>query len=166
MRIMGVDAGARRIGVAISDESRTLAQAHSVIQHSSRVADAAALAALARDNEVTHIIFGNPLLLSGRTGEQSRSARRLGGEVAKQSGLPVTYWDERLTTTGARRLMRDAGVPAKRQASVVDAAAAELILQSYLDWLKRDQPDAQATEQATERATEQATGQATGQANK
>jgi putative Holliday junction resolvase len=140
MRIMGVDAGARRIGVAISDESRTLAQAHSVIRHTSRVADAAALAALARENEVSHIVFGNPLLLSGRTGEQSRSARRLGDELARQSGLPVTYWDERLTTAAARRLMRDAGVPARRQASLVDSAAAELILQSYLDWLKREQP--------------------------
>ncbi len=140
MRIMGIDAGARRIGVALSDPSRTLAQAHSVIRHTSRLADAATLAALAREHEVTQVVVGNPLLMSGRSGEQSRSARRLGEELARQSGLPVTYWDERLTTAAARRLMRDAGLTARRQAAIVDAAAAELILQSYLDWLSRESP--------------------------
>lgn len=140
MRIMGIDAGAKRIGVALSDPSRTLAQAHSVIRHTSRLADAAALATLAREHEVTQVVVGNPLLMSGRSGEQSRSARRLGEELARQSGLPVTYWDERLTTAAARRLMRDAGLTARRQAAIVDAAAAELILQSYLDWLSRESP--------------------------
>jgi putative Holliday junction resolvase len=138
MRIMAVDAGNTRIGVALSDPSGTLAQGIGVVRHRSREADAAALAALASENEVVEIVVGLPLLLSGKPGEQARSARRLGAEVGKVSGLPVIYWDERLTTAAARRLMHEAGIPGRRQAERIDAAAAELILQNYLDWRGRE----------------------------
>lgn len=137
MRIMGVDAGNKRIGVALSDPSGTLAQGYGVVEHRSREADAAALALIARENEVAEIVVGYPLLMSGKAGEQARSAKRLGAELARASGLPVAYWDERLTTAAAHRLMREAGVPARKQGARIDAAAAELILQSYMDSQKR-----------------------------
>lgn len=133
-RIMGLDVGDRRTGVAISDQTRTLAQGIMVLQHRSREADARALAALAREHECSEIVVGLPLLLSGRPGEQARSVRRLGAELARCAGVPVVYWDERLTTAAAHRLMNDAGVSARRRSSRIDAAAAELILQSYLDY--------------------------------
>ena len=137
-RIMGLDVGDRRTGVALSDPTRTLAQGVTVLVHRSREADAQALADMATEHQVDEIVVGLPLLLSGRPGEQARSAKRLGAELARRSGLPVTYWDERLTTAAANRLMREAGVPARRRAQRIDAAAAELILQGYLDWRNRD----------------------------
>jgi putative Holliday junction resolvase len=138
MRIMALDAGNKRIGVALSDPTGTLAQGITVVRHRSREADAAALADLARENEVVEIVVGLPLLLSGKAGEQARGARRLGAEVGKASGLPVVYWDERLTTAAAHRLMHEAGIPGKKHAERIDAAAAELILQNYLDWRGRE----------------------------
>jgi putative Holliday junction resolvase len=138
MRIMALDAGNKRIGVALSDPTGTLAQGMGVVRRRSREADAAALAALARENEVVEIVVGLPLLLSGKQGEQARSARRLGAEVGKASGLPVVYWDERLTTAAAHRLMHEAGIPGRQHAERIDAAAAELILQNYLDWRGRE----------------------------
>lgn len=136
-RIMALDVGDRRTGVAISDPTSTLAQGVTVLLHRSRDADSQALIDLAVEYEVTEIVVGLPLLLSGRPGEQARAVKRLGAEVARRSGLPVTYWDERLTTAAAHKLMREAGVPARRKAQRIDAAAAELILQSYLDWRRR-----------------------------
>lgn len=133
-RIMALDVGDRRTGVAVSDPSGTLAQGVTVLQHRSRESDAQAVADLARQYEATEIVVGLPLLLSGRVGTQARSARRFGAEVARRSGLPVAYWDERLTTAAAHKLMREAEVPARRRAGRIDAAAAELILQGYLDW--------------------------------
>jgi putative holliday junction resolvase len=138
MRIMALDVGNRRTGVALSDPTGTLAQGITVVQHRSREADASALATIAHENEVVEIVVGLPLLLSGKPGEQARGARRLGSELRKVSGLPVTYWDERLTTAAAHRLMHEAGIPGRRQAERIDAAAAELILQNYLDWRKRE----------------------------
>jgi putative Holliday junction resolvase len=139
MRIMALDVGNKRIGVALSDPTETLAQGITVVYHRSRQADAEAVLALAREHEVGEIVVGYPLLLSGRPGEQARAARRLGGELARKGGLPVVYWDERLTTAAARRLMHEAGISSRNQAQRIDAAAAELILQSYLDSRKREQ---------------------------
>ena len=86
MRTMALDVGNKRIGVAVSDPSGTLAQGMTVVLHHSREADAAALAALAHENEVVEIVVGLPLLLSGKQGEQARSARRLGAELARRAG--------------------------------------------------------------------------------
>jgi putative Holliday junction resolvase len=138
MRIMALDVGNKRIGVALSDPTGTLASGVAVVAHRSREADAGAVAALARENEVAEIVVGLPLLLSGKAGEQARGAKRLGAELKRVSGLPVVYWDERMTTAAAHRLMYEAGIPGRRHAKRVDAAAAELILQSYLDWRKRE----------------------------
>ncbi len=138
MRTMALDVGNKRIGVALSDPSGTLAQGVRVVLHHSREADAAALAVFAKENDVAEVVVGLPLLLSGKQGEQARSAKRLGAELGKVSGLPVVYWDERLTTAAAHRLMHEAGIPGRRHAERIDAAAAELILQGYLDWRKRE----------------------------
>ena len=88
MRTMALDVGNKRIGVALSDPTGTLAQGITVVQHRSREADAAALAALAHENEVVEIVVGLPLLLSGKPGEQARSARRLGAELGRSAGCP------------------------------------------------------------------------------
>lgn len=138
MRTMALDVGNKRIGVALSDPTGALAQGITVVHHRSRVADAVALAALAHENEVAEIVVGLPLLLSGKPGEQARGAKRLGAELRRVSGVPVIYWDERLTTVAAHRLMHEAGIPSRRHAERIDAAAAELILQNYLDWRGRE----------------------------
>lgn len=138
MRIMSLDLGGQRIGVAVSDPEGILAQGLVVVQHRSRQADIEALTTLAQEQEVGQIVVGYPLLLSGQPGTQAQAAKRFGKELAHHSGLPVTYWDERLSTVAARRLMRDAGMSGRRQAEYIDAAAAELILQNYLDWRRRE----------------------------
>ncbi len=139
MRIMAIDLGNRRIGVAVSDPDGILAQGIATIQHRSRRADAATLAALAQEQEAGKIVLGYPLLLSGRPGEQAQAAKRFGQELARHTDLPIVYWDERLSTVAAHRLMREAGIPSRRQAERIDAAAAELILQNYLDWCRRNE---------------------------
>ena len=138
LRIMALDLGNRRIGVAVCDPDETLAQGITVIERRSRKLDLETLSSLARELAVGEMVVGYPLLLSGQPGEQARAAKRVGKAVGRSVGLPVVYWDERLTTAAARRLMREAGIPGHRQGERVDAAAAELILQNYLDWRRRE----------------------------
>lgn len=136
-RIMGLDLGSKRIGIAISDPEGILAQGLTILTHRSRQADLAAIEALAREHEVREIVIGYPLLLSGKEGKEAKSAKRFGAELARRTGLPIVYWDERLSTVAAHRLLLEAGLRSRQRAARVDMAAAELILQHYLDWRKK-----------------------------
>jgi len=134
---MALDLGSKRIGVALSDPEGILAQGLTVLTHRSRRADLEAIAALAQEHEVGEILIGYPLLLSGREGEEAQKVKRFGRALAQRTGLPVIYWDERLSTVAAHRLLQETGLGARQRAARVDMAAAELILQHYLDWRQK-----------------------------
>ena len=131
-RIIAVDLGSKRIGLALSDELGFLASSHSVLASRGRNQDARAIAAIAKENDAATIVLGLPLSLSGAEGPQVDKTRRFGSALAKH-GLEVHFWDERLTTLEAQRYLRDAGMRRAKRAQSIDAAAAAVLLQSFLD---------------------------------
>ncbi len=132
-RILALDFGARRIGLAISDPLGLTAQGLPTLERSNRERDLAALLALAREREVTLWVMGLPLHLSGTEGAQAQKVRTFGALLAARSGLPVEYWDERLTTVAAQRVLREAELSLAKRRQAVDRLAAVVLLQSYLE---------------------------------
>jgi putative holliday junction resolvase len=132
-RVLAVDPGSKRVGVALSDPSGTIAQPLTTVDAEPAETLAARLAEIARQNDATRIVVGLPRRMDGSYGPEAKAARELGDAVRKASGLPVELVDERLTTVVAERSMLAAGDKrAKRRASV-DRVAAALLLQSHLD---------------------------------
>jgi len=133
-RVMGLDYGERRIGVALSDPLGLTAQPLATLDRTASLdADLAALAALARDHAVTRIVIGLPLGLDGAHGERARVTEKFARRLERASGLPVESWDERLTSVQAERALLEADLSRRRRRQVIDRAAAMLILQSWLD---------------------------------
>jgi len=133
-RVLALDWGARRIGVALSDPTRLIAQPLLTLtrraNHRPPVGDIAALVAR---HEVALVVVGLPLGLDGEEGEAAREARALGEAVARRAGVPVTWWDERLSTAAALRSARAAGVRDRDSRARIDQMAAVAILQHWLD---------------------------------
>lgn len=132
MRVLALDVGDKRIGVAISDPSQVLARSLKVIQRS-RQQDFAAVARLVEKYEVERVVVGYPRSLDGAVGEQAKKVERYVASLAEALTVPVLLWDERLSTVSAERLMREAGLRGKKKWERVDAVAAAVILQDYLD---------------------------------
>jgi putative holliday junction resolvase len=133
MRIMGVDHGEQRIGIAISDPTGTIAGPLSVIQHVSRAVDAAQVAALAAEQQAELIVVGQSFDEEGQANAAGRRAERFADALRTQTSLPIVLWDESLSTVDAREYRIQMGVPRKKRAGHLDDAAAAVILQSYLD---------------------------------
>ncbi len=132
-RILALDYGTRRIGLAISDELGLTAQGLETLERTNIREDLARLAALVRDKSVRLILMGDPVRLSGRAGSHAEQVRRFARRLERRTGLPVRFWDERLTTVEANRLLREAGVGARERRQAVDRLSAVLLLESYLD---------------------------------
>jgi len=133
--LLAVDPGDRRIGLAISDPSGTIGRPLTVIQHVSRLVDAAAIANLARENDVQLIIIGQALDSEGQAGPAARKSARLVEALRTQTVIPVILWDEGGTTIAARESLIEMGVPRSRRRGHQDAQAAAFILKSYMDGL-------------------------------
>ncbi len=133
MRILAVDPGSKRIGVAVSDELGLLARPLTTILTRGRNVDATTIAALVAEQQAGRVVVGLPLPLHGATGLQAEKVRKFGTYLAAQLAVPVEYWDERFTSVEAARLLRRAGVPFRKQRDQIDATAAAVLLQSYLD---------------------------------
>ena len=134
-RILALDVGKRRIGVAISDELGLTAQGLDTLQRKNNREDYAALTRVAADKHVSLILIGNPVNMSGKEGRQAEWVRQFAEALSAHSGLPVKMWDERLTTVEAERVLRQSGISIQKRARAVDRLAAVLLLQSYLDAL-------------------------------
>jgi len=132
-RILALDLGRRRIGLALSDELGLTAQGLETLERTNIRADLARLAELAAKNNVTSIVIGNPIHMSGEEGRQSGFAHDFGARLQAATGLPVEFWDERLTTVEAQRVLRQSGISIDKRASAVDRLAAVILLESYLD---------------------------------
>ncbi len=133
MIVLGVDHGEKRIGLAISDPTGTIARPLDVIQHVSRGVDAAQVAAVAADNQVELIVVGQSFDEEGRANLAGRRAERFAEALKVQTKLPVVLWDESLSTADAREFRVAMGGAHKRRAGHLDDAAAAVILQSYLE---------------------------------
>lgn len=132
-RVMGLDYGERRIGVALSDPLGLTAQPLVTVERTSLDADLGVLADLVREHDVRRVVIGLPLSLKGERGERARAAEGFGRRLARASGVPVEAWDERLTSVQAERALLEGDMRRSRRREVIDRAAAMLILQSWLD---------------------------------
>lgn len=133
MRVLALDVGEKRIGVAISDLSQTLARSLEVIQGGSRQEGFTAVGRLIEEYEVEKVVVGYPRSLDGMAGAQAERVERYAADLAKAVTVPVLLWDERFSTVSAERLMREAGLRGEKKQERVDAVAAAVILQDYLD---------------------------------
>jgi putative Holliday junction resolvase len=134
-RILALDLGKRRIGLAISDPLRITAQGLPNIVRTNKRADLTALEQLIREREVGLILMGNPINMGGREGRQSEWVREFAADIERRTGLPVQLWDERLTSVEAGRVLRESGISIEKRAAAVDKLSAVILLQSYLDSL-------------------------------
>jgi putative holliday junction resolvase len=133
MRVLAVDHGEKRIGLAISDETGMIARPLSVIQHVSRAFDAAQVAAQAAEQKAELIVVGESFDEEGRANAAGRRAERFAEALKTQTALPIVLWDESMSTADAREFRIEMGSSRKRRGGHLDEAAAAVILQSYLD---------------------------------
>lgn len=130
-RVAGLDLGSRRIGVAVSDPLGLTAQPHSVIDRSAHFAGE--LGEIVRSEQVRKLVVGLPLTLEGREGPAAEGVRAEAAELESALGIPVEFWDERLTTVTAEKVLLESGMRRNARRKVVDKVAAAVMLQSYLD---------------------------------
>jgi putative Holliday junction resolvase len=138
MRVMALDFGHKRIGVALSDPGQVLASSLQVIERKGQQRDLATVVQLVRQHEVGRIIVGYPRSLNGTVGRQAKVVERYVAVLEKKLGdlsldVPVVLWDERFSTVVADRLMAEAGRKGRERRKRIDAVAAAVILQDYLD---------------------------------
>ncbi len=131
-RVLAVDWGERRIGLAVSDPQGVIAIGLTTLQVTGVEQGIARVAEAAREHEAERIVVGLPLLMSGERGEAAESAERFAALLGRRSGLPVEMYDERLTTTLSQRRLREAGVRTGHARDRVDQGAAIALLESYL----------------------------------
>ena len=131
---MAIDWGERRVGIALSDETRTIASPHSVIKRSGsldRVLEE--ISGLAGSHQVTQVIFGIPLRLDGARGPEAEGVLEVAEKLRAKVTVPVDTWDERLSTVEAERALIGGDVSRKKRKGLIDQVAASIFLQSYLD---------------------------------
>ncbi|TEU18008.1 MAG: Holliday junction resolvase RuvX [Anaerolineales bacterium] len=138
MRVMALDVGHKRIGVALSDPGQVLASTLQVIERKGQQRDLATVIQLVREHEVGKIIVGYPRSLNGTVGRQAKIVERYAAVLEKKLrdsslDVPVILWDERFSTVVADRLMAEAGRKSRERRKRIDAVAAAVILQDYLD---------------------------------
>jgi putative Holliday junction resolvase len=132
---VALDYGRSRIGVAVSDPTRTIASPHSTVPNADEPTEPpAALLRLLEELEATTVVLGIPLQMDGSAGEMAREVREFGRRLGEATGLPIVEWDERLTSAGAERTLRESGASRRkrRDKGSVDRLAAAMLLRAYL----------------------------------
>jgi putative Holliday junction resolvase len=132
-RVLAIDLGTVRVGFALSDPLRVTGQPFGRLDRRKLRDDLEALTAIIREREVAVVVVGHPLLMSGEAGERAADAEKFADRLRAAVSIPVVLWDERLTTVQAERALVEGNVRRKARRDVVDAAAASLLLQSWLD---------------------------------
>jgi putative Holliday junction resolvase len=134
-RILALDVGRKRIGLALSDPLGITAQGIPNLERKRKRTDLEALAQLAATHQVQLFLVGNPLHMSGDAGRQADFVQEFADALAQYTGIPIRLWDERLTTVEASRVLRESGIGIDKRARAVDRLSAVILLQSYLDSL-------------------------------
>jgi putative holliday junction resolvase len=132
-RVLALDLGRRRIGLAVSDPLRLTAQGLPTLERKNRRADLEALRSLVQEYDPQLLLVGQPLHMSGHAGRQAEGAAEFAMHLGRQLHRPVRLWDERLTTAEAQRVLRQSGVSIEKRGAAIDRLAAVILLQSYLD---------------------------------
>ena len=132
-RILAIDYGSRRMGLAVSDLLGITAQGIDTLQRRNKRTDFARLGGIIRQYNVQEIVLGYPLRLSGEAGTQSQKVAEFAEELRQRFGLPVHLWDERLTSAEANRLLRETDLSTEKRGQAVDRMAAILILQGWME---------------------------------
>ncbi|HEY6468514.1 MAG TPA: Holliday junction resolvase RuvX [Candidatus Dormibacteraeota bacterium] len=131
-RVLGIDVGSVRVGLAVSDETCTLASPLATVPNDPRTIWTR-IAREMEDRQVERVVVGLPRKLDGSEGDAAESARNFVAELQRHVAAPVEFWDERFTTTIAERSLIESGVRRRRRREVIDAVAAAVLLQSWLD---------------------------------
>lgn len=137
-RVLAVDPGEKRIGLAISDETATLARGLLVLKHKSLMEDCHMIINIAVENNVDRIIVGVPESDDGEERPQSRHAKKIATALSELTSTPILLWDESDSTRMARTLRLESGANRKSRSGHLDAVAAAIILQSWLDWQNKE----------------------------
>ncbi|MBZ5631910.1 MAG: Holliday junction resolvase RuvX [Acidobacteriia bacterium] len=132
-RILALDLGKKRIGLALSDPLGLTAQGLPTLQRVNIRTDLAELDRLATEHDVRLILLGLPLHMSGDEGRQAQHAREFGERLAARTGREVRLWDERLTTVEAQRVLKSSGISTAKRARAVDQLSAQILLDSFLN---------------------------------
>ena len=135
-RVLGIDFGERRVGLALSDPSATIAQPlPTITRRAGKRPPVAAIVEIISQNEVERAVIGLPLNLAGEETEWTATVREFAGKLADRAGIPVEFIDERMTSVQAERAVRNIGLKrsAREEKGRIDAAAAVLLLQTFLD---------------------------------
>ena len=133
--LLGLDLGAKTIGLALSDGTRIVASPHTTIRRTKFTADAKALRRHIEQHDVGGLVIGLPVNMDGSEGPRCQSARQFAANLLAQFDIPIAFWDERLSTAAVTRTLLEADISRKRRAEVVDKMAASYILQGALDRL-------------------------------
>ena len=137
MRIMGLDYGSRRIGVAMSDELLLTAQGSKTIFNNTTAESISAIASLVKENGVVEVVIGLPISMNGTHSQKTKEVIGFAEELTKSVSVPVKTWDERLTTAQAERALLEADMSRLKRKRLNDMIAAQLILQGYLDYRRK-----------------------------
>lgn len=137
MIILSVDYGDKRTGIAVCDKLEMLASPVCVITEWNREALAQKIVDIANERRAEHIVIGLPKNMDGSKGFRADACEELGEIIKGLTSIPVSFWDERLTTVSAHRILSDNNVRGKKRKNVVDAVAADIILQDFIDSRKR-----------------------------
>ena len=132
-RLLGIDPGLKRVGVAVSNAEQTIASPLEVYERRNADADARYFRQLSVDYGAAGLVVGLPVHMSGDEGGKARQAREFGTWAGRTTGLPVAYWDERHTSTIAEGYLMGAGLSEKKQKARLDALAAQIMLGAYLE---------------------------------
>ncbi len=136
MRIMGLDVGIKRIGIALSDPMEIVAGGHSVLERKSLQQDLEHINGLCISYEVKMIVVGLPLNMDGSIGPKALEIKEFAIQLEEFTGIKTTFWDERLSTVAAERVLLEADVSRSKRKKVIDKLAAVTILQNYLDGVR------------------------------
>ena len=136
-RLIGIDIGTKTLGLALSDVERRIASGFETIRRKKFTPDAAYLLEIAAKHKIGGFVLGLPLNMDGSEGPRAQGTRAFQRNLAKLTPLPMLFWDERLSTAAAERLLIEGDASRKRRAEVIDQMAAAIILQTALDRLRR-----------------------------
>jgi putative holliday junction resolvase len=132
-RILALDLGKKRIGLALSDPLGITAQGLPTLERTNIRQDLSSIEHIILERQVTLLLMGNPLHMSGDPGKQAAYVHEFAERLREYTGVPLKYWDERLTTVEAHRVLRSSGIGIEKRARAIDKLSAVILLESYLD---------------------------------
>ena len=137
-RLMGIDPGGKRVGIAISDENKIIATPYTTLIRNKYSDFIKELIEIVNENKIMGIIIGNPINMDGSSSQSSQSARDLAINLSKDITENITLWDERLSSQGAFNLSNDLGINTSKKVGKLDQNSAQFILQGALDYLTKE----------------------------